>query len=302
MKLAVVLLLASISIQCTLCALADPNLYKYEAGPYIPDNRWISFPDSNPLLYQLSPKTVKVPQQSPDKRNVRQLQPSPPKVPMETSSVSKTLNDEINEVIEALNQLTESRVGDHQESRAAERDDYGNPYPRPLLYGAPSNAAHNGPQVSENYAPAEQKQDHSSQPKLSLLKSDFLTKPIASRAAFKASSLIELVIALFSGSGSGGLELTGFKDIVINGIIKPLMTARGGLKAVISKFSIPMIALLLINLEVLITMWWLWEEDCPEPVYHKSAYHQPNYSYPVTPTKPVYQAPNYSSSYNYNTY
>ncbi|XP_073944717.1 uncharacterized protein [Choristoneura fumiferana] len=270
-------------------------------GPYVPDNRWISFPESNPLLYQLSPKTVKVPQKLPEQRNVRQLQPSPPRVQMDTSSVSKNINAEINEVIEALNQLTESRAGDHQESRAAERDDYGNPYSRPLVYDNPSSA-HNGPLVPEKYPPGQQEQEYASQPKLSLLKSDLLAKPVASRAAFKVGGLIELVLGLLSGSGSGGLELTGFKDIVINGIIKPLLTAKGGLKAVLSKLSIPMIALMLINLEVLITMWWLWEEDCPQSVYHKSAYHQPNHSYPVTPTKPVYQAPTYSPSYNYNTY
>ncbi|OWR53637.1 vitelline membrane associated protein P30 precursor [Danaus plexippus plexippus] len=47
-----------------------------------------------------------------------------------------------------------------------------------------------------------------------------------------------------------------------------MLLLKGGLKALISKLAVPLISLLLINVEILITVWWLWD-DClvlPEPI------------------------------------
>lgn len=114
-----------------------------------------------------------------------------------------------------------------------------------------------------------------------------LIKPVTTKAAGKVSGLISLVLSLLSGSGEN-LEFKGFKEILINGIVKPLLVAKGGLKSLISKLTIPLISLLLINLEVLITVWWLWEE-CPES--------KPTYEYAKPPSNSY--APN---SYTPNSY
>lgn len=116
-----------------------------------------------------------------------------------------------------------------------------------------------------------------------LLKTDLteLIKPVTGKTAGKLNGLLGL-LSLF-GSGKG-LELTGIKDLLIDGILKPLLVAKGGIKALIGKLSIPIVALILINLEVLITIWWLWE-DCPE-VKHEVVYAKP--SYPAAPSSPSY--------------
>ncbi|XP_047995644.1 uncharacterized protein LOC125233624 [Leguminivora glycinivorella] len=306
MSLAVAFLTTVLLPYALSTLIVDPNGYQYEVGTFIPNDGVSFYPEPSPPTYQPITNILEVPQ-VPEQRNSRQLQPSPPKVPTDTSHITKNLNSEINDIIESLNQLTENRMTENRmdenmEARAAERaDEYGHR----LSYGYPSSPQNYGP-WSPSYVP---QYKHEQTPKLSLLKPDLLVKPVATKAASKISGLIELVLALLSGSASNDLELKGFKDIVINGIVKPLLTAKGGLKSLISKLSIPVISLLLINLEVLITIWWLWEEDCPQPVYHhpsygyapKPSYHATSYPTPSYPTQ-SYPSQSYPSSYNYNPY
>lgn len=145
------------------------------------------------------------------------------------------------------------------------------PYHEQPSYHQPPPSAYTPPLEAHHSAPSS---------KLKLVEIPDLVKPLASKVAGKVSGLIGLVLTLLTGS-TGDVELKGFKDIVINGIVKPLLIAKGGLKSLISKLAIPVISLLLINLEVLITVWWLWE-DCPEPVHAHAAYPaypRPGYGY-----------------------
>ncbi|KAF9417187.1 hypothetical protein HW555_005698 [Spodoptera exigua] len=128
-------------------------------------------------------------------------------------------------------------------------------------------------------------QPSSAQPKTSLLNLSSVLSPAGSNGGGSGnlSGLLNLVFSLFGGSS--GWNMNGLQGGIVEGIIKPLMKAKGGIKALISKLSIPMISLMLINLEVLVTIWWLWEE-CPSPMPEPS----PNYSKAST------------HSYNYNSY
>ncbi|CAH2037660.1 unnamed protein product, partial [Iphiclides podalirius] len=105
-----------------------------------------------------------------------------------------------------------------------------------------------------------------------------LLKPITIKATSTSNGLMDLVTTFLTSTSTGNLEMKGFKDLVINGIIKPLLIAKGGIKTLISKLTIPLISLLLINLEVLVTVWWLWE-DCPQPKPQQPTYAYPNQSY-----------------------
>ncbi|KAI5652000.1 hypothetical protein NE865_00337 [Phthorimaea operculella] len=144
------------------------------------------------------------------------------------------------------------------------------PYPRPYgppkpSYGPPSSYAPPPPAYHQPaYAPPPPVNHYVAKADKSSLVSS-LFKPVATKAASKFSGLISIVLSLLSGSP--GSEFSGFKDIVVNGIIKPLLIAKGGIKSLISKLAVPVISLLLINLEVLITVWWMWD-DCPQPVYY----------------------------------
>ncbi|CAF4834710.1 unnamed protein product [Pieris macdunnoughi] len=71
----------------------------------------------------------------------------------------------------------------------------------------------------------------------------------------KLGSLLNFGLALLGGSG--------FKDTLINNILRPLLASKGALKTFIGKLSIPVVALILVNVEVLFVVWWLWE-DCTE--------------------------------------
>lgn len=97
-------------------------------------------------------------------------------------------------------------------------------------------------------------------PKLNLL------EPVAEKVSNKLNGLVELIHAIVGNSNN--FLVRGFKQIVIDGIIRPMLLLKGGLKALISKLAVPLISLLLINVEILITVWWLWD-DClvlPEPI------------------------------------
>lgn len=169
------------------------------------------------------------------------------------------------------------------------------PYSRPPPdYGYPPRGYWPAPSYHDNpYAYLPPTYGHPSEPiakPLSLLKKlpeklpdlTSLVKPAATKVATKVSGLIGLVLSLLTGSAADDAELKGIKDLVINGIVKPLMAAKGGIKSLISKLAIPVIVLLLMNLEVLVLIWWLWE-DCPEPVHtppvYPYHYSKPSYSY-----------------------
>lgn len=216
------------------------------------------------------------------------------RTPVENEKGRSARNYTLSELMEAFNELAEHQ--DEPEERSTTRDYEYPPYGyRPPPYGYPTRPIYGpyappsyhepayGPPAHHPYTP---QLFHHSASKISLLKPALdLVKPVTTKVASKVSGLIGLVLALLTGSAPDDLELKGFKDIVVNGIVKPLLLAKGGIKTLISKLTIPVISLLLINLEVLITVWWLWE-DCPEPVHHP-----PPYSYP---------RPNYN--YNYNNY
>ncbi|GBP29711.1 hypothetical protein EVAR_13634_1 [Eumeta japonica] len=111
-------------------------------------------------------------------------------------------------------------------------------------------------------------------------------KPVASKIANKIGGLIGLILSLLTGTTFENLgELKVLKDLIVNGIIKPLMEAKSSIKSLIGKLTIPVLSLLLVNLEMLVLIWWLWEDCAPQPVHEP-----PVYPYP----KPV--------PYNYNIY
>ncbi|XP_050346460.1 uncharacterized protein LOC126770894 [Nymphalis io] len=110
-----------------------------------------------------------------------------------------------------------------------------------------------------------------------------LMESVTTKMSSKMSGLMELVFALL-GSGSNNLIMKGFKDVVINGIVKPLIVAKGGIKTLVSKMSVPFISLLLINFEILATVWWLWD-DCSD----------------MQPSQPSQQYSSLPNSYNKNS-
>lgn len=216
--------------------------------------------------------------------------------PVDKEPETRHHNFTINEFMEALNGVADHKEEAH-ESRAAGRD-YEYPsspyplssyrpgpfgssyYPRPPSYGPPTsnyNSPSSGYGPPSGYGPASPGYGPPPPPyqppaayvppttvhHTKVLKPELdILKPVKTKIASKVSGLIGLVLTLLTGSAPEDLELKGFKDIVINGIVKPLLIAKGGIKSLISKLAIPVISLLLINLEVLITIWWLWEE-CP---------------------------------------
>ncbi|XP_047024583.1 uncharacterized protein LOC124633414 [Helicoverpa zea] len=204
-------------------------------------------------------------------------------------------NMSLGEFVDAINRVSqESRRREEEFQRprtiaaAGREDNSGYPtLPRPTGYPKPNYAPPATYHEPSNLAPVAP--PAIVEPKSSLDKLDFssLLTPISTKVASKSSGLLSLILSLFSGSSSG---LSGLKSGIIEGIIKPLLVAKGGIKALISKLSIPLLSLLLINLEVLITVWWLWEEECPkfpEPV--------PSYSKPTTSSSPPPY--NYNNSY-----
>lgn len=152
-------------------------------------------------------------------------------------------------------------LDDREQFRAAAgRDEQTYPYPNPPAYGYPPG--HNyGPSKPTAYThPA-----NSATPKISLLKPDLteLVRPVTSKVISKVNGLLGFILALLSGTVPQGLQLQGMKDLLINGVLQPLLAAKIGIKSLIAKLIVPVIALILINVEVLVTVWWLWEE-CPQ--------------------------------------
>lgn len=121
-------------------------------------------------------------------------------------------------------------------------------------------------------------------PKSSLIES------VTTKMSSKMSGLMELVFALLGSGSNNNFIMRGLRDVVLNGILKPLMATSGGIKMLVSKLSIPIILLLLINVEILAVVWWLWD-DCP-------ASEPPQ---PSTPTSSSsFSSP--SKSHNYDGY
>ncbi|KAJ8728064.1 hypothetical protein PYW08_016449 [Mythimna loreyi] len=215
-----------------------------------------------------------------------------PQIPVTEKPNNQNLT--FGELMEALNEVaqkTQHKEEEFQQLRAAESTarDENQVYPtlpRPTGYTRPNFAA---PTTYHETAPhASQTPASSTQPKTSLLNFSSALTPSPPKSKF--SGLIGLIFSLLSGGSSGG-QFSGLKDILLEGIVRPLLTSKGELKPLISKLSIPVIALVLINIEVLITVWWLWEE-CPEYV------PQP------APSTPTYAKPTSSPPYNsnYNSY
>ena len=222
-----------------------------------------------------------------------------PQVPVTEKPSNQNMTfDEFMDALTQVAQHSQHKEEELQRLRTAEVSERDNnqaypTLPRPVGYSRPNYAApttfHETPSVTTLTPPS------SAESKSSLLKPDFgILSPGPSKSKF--GGLISLIFSLLS-SGSSGSQFSGLKDILIEGIIKPLFAAKGGLKALISKVTIPMIAMLLINIEVLVTIWWLWEE-CPVYV-PESAPSSPTYSKPAAPSSvPPYN----SNSNNYNSY
>lgn len=195
-------------------------------------------------------------------------------------------NFTFNELVDVFNNHEGSRDERYEVPNKIERPDLPRSaydYPAPPYGYRPPPYGYQG----QNYGPLAYHESGSAPPaghhsasKISLLKPDLgdLLKPTTAKVAGKVSGLIGLVLALLTGSAPNDLELKGFKDIIINGIVKPLLLAKGGIKSLVSKLTIPVISILLINLEVLITIWWLWE-DCPENKPPPYEYPRPSYGY-----------------------
>lgn len=187
---------------------------------------------------------------------------------------------------EAANHLNNGRNADviddgFHHSRAADAEHPSNLYHRNSEYAYDRQSNYLAPpsdQVSELKDAASASKTPST--KISFQNPDLanLLKPITIKAASTSSGLMDLVMTFLTSSSTQNLEMKGFKDLVINGIIKPLLVAKGGIKTLISKLTIPLIALILINLEVLVTVWWLWE-DCPQPKQQPPMYGYPNHPY-----------------------
>lgn len=182
-------------------------------------------------------------------------------------SMTRELPEEENQKLRATS-LTDSSLKEHKSLSNL------NGYPRQDYDSWTPQTFHESPSIYETPTSIEH------QTSKALPKFNFL-EPVTGRMSSKVNGLMGLVLTLL-GSGSDNLVMKGFKEVIIDGILKPLMLAKGGIKVLISKMTIPLISLLLINVEVLITMWWLWD-DCPQP----------------QPSQPYYQSP---SNYNYNAY
>ncbi|CAH2106472.1 unnamed protein product [Euphydryas editha] len=138
-------------------------------------------------------------------------------------------------------------------------------------------------QESSTYEPpaTEPQLTNKTSPKFSLIES------VTTKVSSKMSGLMELVFALLGSGSTNNFIVKGLREVVLNGILKPLITASGGIKMLISKLSIPVISLLLINVEILAIVWWLWD-DCPAP------------DPPQPPSSSSFSLP--PNSYNYDSY
>ncbi|XP_049869360.1 uncharacterized protein LOC126369110 [Pectinophora gossypiella] len=279
MELTCFAVFVSFLIKLALCVPEDPVMYlpSFEVRPVDMNSRM--YPFTNAHNQRLMPQQ-RILHTAPGSAH----QSRPMEAVAERADEHDDHNFTVNDIVEALNVIAE-HTDEHPETRGAKKE-FGFPQPLPSPptsyppYQRPYGATQ--PQGYGSYAqtqpayhePTYTPQVHAAPKTVKPLLSGLL-KPVSTKVASKLSGLLGLVLALFSGSSSNGLAAGGLKDIIIDGIIKPLLIAKGGIKSLISKLSIPVISLLLINVEVLITIWWLWEE-CPEPTY---SYSKPSYDY-----------------------
>lgn len=278
-------------LYCYLCiysAAGDPVVYppfEFRRVPREMEANKLSFPNSNFPPYH-------VPQQQIIHTSAMQSQAVPTLEKVQTENPSYTMNRFLN----AMSEFSGLNEEENQKLRASNsvhdankfKLSSSNPsYPSyPSYPSAPSipsldswtPAIHDPASI---YAPSTSIQHQSSKatPKFNIL------EPITTKMSSKASGLMGLILSLL-GSGSDNLLAKGFKDVLIDGVIRPLLVAKGGLKVLISKLSIPVVALVLVNVEILIVVWWLWWDDCPQQQQHPPpAYPQQmvdNYSYNTT--------------------
>ncbi|XP_030021052.1 uncharacterized protein LOC115440754 [Manduca sexta] len=194
------------------------------------------------------------------------LQPIRPQTERDPDPQNLTFND----FIEAFNEVSQDEESQDDQLRAAGRDEAYS-YSHPPSFPYPASPGYN-PIPPLYHKPAYAPPAKDSAPKIPILKPGLvdLVKPVASKVQSKVNGLLGLVLALLTGSVPEGLELKGIKELLINSILKPLLAAKSGIKSLIGKLVIPVLALLLINVEVLVVVWWLWDE-CPSKI--------PTYSY-----------------------
>lgn len=242
------------AIQISLCAYEEPMFVQ---------PLQLRSANSFPVMAQFPNNGNFVPQQSPQQMLIHRNNHPSGMAMSEKHREPENLT--FKEIIEAFNEAAQQKEDD--EFRAAGQDESTYSYSHPASYGYPTGSNY-GPAPSAYHKPAPYTPPATSvSAKIPLLKPDLfdLMKPVTTKVTSKMSGLVGLVLSLLTGAVPAGLELKGFKDLLINGILKPLFVVKGGIKALIAKLAVPVISLLLINLEVLITVWWLWEE-CPEKV------------------------------------
>lgn len=270
-------------LYCYLCiysATGDPAVYppfEFRRVPREMGTNKLSFPNSNFPPYH-------VPQQQIIHTGAMQSQAVPTLEKVQTENPSYTMNRYLN----AMTEFSGLNEEENQKLRASNsvNDKFKLSSSRPSYPSYPSVPSFDSwtPAIHDSvntYAPTTSIQHQSSKatPKFNVL------EPITTKMSSKASGLMGLILSLL-GSGSDNLLTKGFKDVLIDGVIRPLLVAKGGLKVLISKLSIPVVALVLVNVEILLVVWWLWWDDCPQQQQHPPpAYPQQmvdNYSYNTT--------------------
>lgn len=255
---------------CIFCVAGDPVNYftpfEYRSvpgdmRPNVPHNS-NTFPQSNHVNRQQITHTNSM--RSQRMPNVEKLQ-------------SQDSDYSFKEFLRGLDQLAED---ENKKLRASYRTDLSPKDLKHLSDGLPRQNYNTWPQpFKESATVFEEPTSVEEKTSTALPKLNFL-EPITAKTSSKMNGLMGLVLTLLS-SGSNNLIMKGFKEVLIDGILKPLMVAKGGIKVLISKITIPLISLLLINVEVLVTMWWLWD-DCPnsqsQRLSESSSYNYNNYN------------------------
>ncbi|XP_034830709.1 uncharacterized protein [Maniola hyperantus] len=275
-KLQVIVMYYYLCLHCATGDLVVSPPFEFRRDPREIGPNKLSLPNLN-----LSPRAYHVPQQQIIHTGAMQSQlvPTAEKVATENSKFS------FNRFLNSMNEFSGINEEDYQKLRAANHVDEESKFIIPSSGFIRHNLDSWTPTIHDSasiYSPPTSIQHQSTgkaTPKFNLM------EPVTTKMSSKMSGLMGLILTLL-GSGSDNLLMTGFKDVLIDGVIKPLLVAKGGLKMLISKLAIPVVALVLINVEVLITVWWLWD-DCPapQPMPYPSVYPQPvnnNYSYNTT--------------------
>ncbi|CAG4980091.1 unnamed protein product [Colias eurytheme] len=229
----------------TICTYGDPGTLRTIEMQNLPmenERHMASFP--NTIYY---PNMYSVPY---EQSNLMQAK-SAPRTESQESKSSTTFND----FVDAVNDLTDNdEYPQHPQSRVASK------FVTPITFNKPLKYTFDKP----NYVPWSPNiyQDTPNVLGPPAIHTDKLWKPrfglFDSGSPNKLGGLLNLGLALLGGS-----DLKGLKDTFIHSILKPLFVAKSSLKAIISKLAVPVLALVLVNVEILFVVWWMWE-DCPE--------------------------------------